>query len=784
MAVRYGTLIIILDVSKTNFTFLLYALCCVVCFTFFFLFGCRKMSRARAKRILLSVQSTNSQRLEEANEDITNPDNLLFLSNQFPNCYEDNYDDDHISHSNSSLLSNNQTHFEITQLELQNSPSLLDKQESQLPNSLQHIDDGSQIDVIIIPNDEENTITFDETQSYVIVPTNQPELGNSPSLLDQQEPQLPNNLQNIDDGSQISFIVLSNDEGSTTNNITLEYINQYADKDFNVSMPPQNDEVITTNALDVIEPTSSSLNNVAKLVDYSDSTDSEPEEPVVKRKKRCQVKKSEWNVEKNRLNREKGNKYYGKKKQSGKWIKDIPKEKKELKPRCKCSEQKNGVIKCHMITEEDRKSLFDQFWMMNWGEKKLFIKCLIKVMPIKRQRDRKDPSTSQRKNTMVYYLKKNDDMIRVCKTLFLNTFSINNFLCWSWKSEDTVTETIENPPAPTQSTQPRTATNAEKEYLEKFLNDLPKLPSHYCRKRTSLLYLQPDIISKQQLYKLYKEECNSKTVKPLSIATFSNTLALKKIALFKPKKDLCETCNGFALGHISEDVYNEHTQKKIEARVEKDKDKQNKKFVFTADLQAVLMAPRSNVSSNYYKTKLCVHNWCIYDLKTGEGYCFLWNEAEGGLTSEEFATIMSRFIIKEVLPRMDESDRELTFYTDGCTYQNRNTTVSNAMTNIALYHNVTITQKYLEVGHTQMEVDSMHAMIEKRLKNQIIHVPAEYINVCRTAKSNNTRYKCEYLTFDYFKDFKQVAFYKSIRPGKLKGDPKVKNFFLLLSLGT
>ncbi|KAF9810155.1 hypothetical protein SFRURICE_012188, partial [Spodoptera frugiperda] len=94
-----------------------------------------------------------------------------------------------------------------------------------------------------------------------------------------------------------------------------------------------------------------------------------------------------------------------------------------------------------------------------------------------------------------------------------------------------------------KSVQPQTATT-EKPFLDKFLNELPKLPSHYCRQRTSLLYLQPDIISKQQLYKLYKEECHSKHVKPLSIATFSNTLTLNKISLFKPKKDLCETCVG------------------------------------------------------------------------------------------------------------------------------------------------------------------------------------------------------------------------------------------------
>lgn len=346
-----------------------------------------------------------------------------------------------------------------------------------------------------------------------------------------------------------------------------------------------------------------------------------------------------------------------------------------------------------------------------------------------------------------------------------------------------VTVNSENHPQSAQSAKTQTATN-EKVFLNKFLDELPKLPSHYCRQRTSMLYLRPDIISKQQLYKFYKEECNSKNVKPLSIATFSNTLTLKKISLFKPKKDLCEICHKYKLGHISEDVYNEHTQKKKKARTEKDQDKINNRFVFTADLQAVLMAPRSNVSSNYYKTKLCVHNWCIYDLKSGEAHCFIWNESEGGLNSEEFATIMSKFITKEVVPKMGEEEREITFYTDGCTYQNRNATLSNAMANIAMCFNVTVTHKYLEVGHTQMEVVSMHAMIEKRLKNQTINVPAEYINICRTSKTNNIRYKCEYLTYGYFKDFKEVSFYKSIRPGKMKGDPKADRdtVFQLLSV--
>lgn len=65
--------------------------------------------------------------------------------------------------------------------------------------------------------------------------------------------------------------------------------------------------------------------------------------------------------------------------------------------------------------------------------------------------------------------------------------------------------------------------------------------------------------------------------------------------------------------------------------MKKNRDKLNEKNVYTMDLQAVLLSPKSQVSSLYYKTKLIVHNFCLFNLKTSEGYCYLWNETEGGL---------------------------------------------------------------------------------------------------------------------------------------------------------
>ena len=54
-----------------------------------------------------------------------------------------------------------------------------------------------------------------------------------------------------------------------------------------------------------------------------------------------------------------------------------------------------------------------------------------------------------------------------------------------------------------------------------------------------------------------------------------------------------------------------------------------------------------------YKTKLCVHNFCLFDLTTKAGYCYLWNEVEGGLNAEEYASILGKFIIQKFLPRLN-----------------------------------------------------------------------------------------------------------------------------------
>lgn len=94
-----------------------------------------------------------------------------------------------------------------------------------------------------------------------------------------------------------------------------------------------------------------------------------------------------------------------------------------------------------------------------------------------------------------------------------------------------------------------------------------------------------------------------------------------------PKKDQCNLCISHGLGQTTDMEDQKHRDKVEEARIEKHKDNEqsgDENLYFAVDLQAVLLCPRLNVSANYYKTKLKVHNWTFYNLCSTNVKCFVW----------------------------------------------------------------------------------------------------------------------------------------------------------------
>ena len=91
---------------------------------------------------------------------------------------------------------------------------------------------------------------------------------------------------------------------------------------------------------------------------------------------------------------------------------------------------------------------------------------------------------------------------------------------------------------------------------------------------------------------------------------------------------------------------------------------------------------------------------------------------------------------------------------------------------------VTFTWKYLEVGHTYMECDSVHRCIEQRVACHDVNVPHDYVNIIKRARKNPCPYEVRYddiLPYSFFLDYESQQDVPSIRPGNRIGDPTVND---------
>lgn len=438
---------------------------------------------------------------------------------------------------------------------------------------------------------------------------------------------------------------------------------------------------------------------------------------------------------------------------------------REMGPPCKsdlCEKRINRH--CNSFSLVDRMTLFDNFWKnMTWDEKRAYVTSLVD----KREASHRKTNTEvfTKNESFVYYLKLDGMKQQVCKNMFLSTLGIGRSHLRGWLTKPKVIR---------PAREPNKNNGGDVSFAIKYLEDLPKLPSHYCRLSSSKLYLEPIIRSKSQLNKLYKEKCEEGGIQAVSPRKFSKLFDDQNLSIHHPKKDRCDTCCSFEAGNLGDQDYKTHIKNKEDARTEKRIDKaqaqEGKCHVITMDVQSVLLSPVLNASALYYKTKLAVHNFTIYDLHSRFAKCFLWDETQADLVASVFATCLVAFLEERFTDRLP-----VIIFSDGCTNQNRNAVLSSALSHYAVKHGKTVVQKYLEKGHTQMEVDSVHANIEKSLKNRSIYSPFDYIEICRMARLQPEKYDVQYLSHQYFLDYSGAGKmrYQSIRPGLKTGDPHV-----------
>lgn len=435
--------------------------------------------------------------------------------------------------------------------------------------------------------------------------------------------------------------------------------------------------------------------------------------------------------------------------------------------------------------------MFDNFWKCSWEEKRTF--CINMVSKQEKKQETIAAGESSRRNlSYTYHLKSGDVNFVVCKTMFLNTLGLNEWMVRNWLDSSnqvnglpkTKLKKIGSNEVATDEDQyeisPRRSVLMRYDHLNVWIDSLAKMPSHYCRQKTNRLYLEGPFNSKIDIYSAYLQKCVEDSIgNPFSNSLFSTVMKKRNLSIFQPRKDVCDKCSSYKVKQVSETDYQQHIKEKDRAREELTKDtldaQEYKKNVFTMDLQAVKLCPALNASALYYSMKLKVHNFTMYNL-AHEHQCsnYWWDESEGELEASVFASLIIKHLTQNCI-KESTAQNDIILYSDGCGYQNRNSVLSNALLQFAIKNNITIEQKFLVKGHTQMPCDSVHSKIEKVLKNKEIYLPSDYCKLTKIARQNPNPYESILMVHSDFKDYKGIIFYKSIRPGKLKGDPEVKD---------
>lgn len=425
----------------------------------------------------------------------------------------------------------------------------------------------------------------------------------------------------------------------------------------------------------------------------------------------------------------------------------------EMRGPCACKQDCR-----HRLKEDQRREVFKKFWDLGKHERQWeFIRV---NSTSKATQARHAGQVLKRSVSRVYHFTIGDEEVHICKQMFMRTLGI----CDSWISSaykhlnpdkgNTVSPDKRGGYKKRQNGQLNTI---KIDSVKEHINLFPRVPSHYCRKRSKREYLEKGL-SIAKMARLYKTWALEKDIPINSIATprqYRDILnANFNIGFFKPKKDQCGFCSIMQNKSNTRQVREErkaawvaHINNKKRARALKTKDveeslKDKSIVACSFDLQKQLSCPKSEDGVFYYKNKLRVFNFTCFNMTDRIGDNFLWHEGIGKKGSSEIASALLWYI--KTLVKEGYSD--LRFWSDNCGGQNKNRNLFAMYEYAAVKYGIKITHRYLEPGHTQMEADSIHGRIEKVTEKESIYDFDTWVQWIESAKEELPMYRVKKLT--------------------------------------
>lgn len=469
-----------------------------------------------------------------------------------------------------------------------------------------------------------------------------------------------------------------------------------------------------------------------------------------------------------------GKRGYKKKNPLPKRIQNMKKRNTSVQPN-PCAEKKCPNSCTDKFTESDRLTINEHFWGLG---NKIRQKDWILSSIVKKSVQRRRTEGNKKKNSYTYVINYNNISTKVCQQYLLKTLNISQKMLRIAREN---TDSLRTYSVNKKRYVPYNKTDQTKiELIKSFIEQLPAVPSHYCRNKSNKLYLPHDFMNITELYKRYSQHLKliNEESALVSIRVFRNIFkTYYHIGFHLPKKDKCITCENYKNLDVEERKNFVQTEEYLKHIEEKDKCKESflkeqkeskgnsLKLCASFDLQKVLNTPHSKNITLFYSRKYAYYNESVYENGTRNGYCFLWGETDGKRGCSEICTILSLY-----LKLVDErkTHTSITLYCDSCGGQNRNkamlATLITFLENANFIKDIKIT--YLLPGHTMMPVDSIHSTIESFIRNRTVWAPSEWFTMISNARTNPQDYKCILVNHSDFKDWKtfsQVMFPNSVK---------------------
>lgn len=288
---------------------------------------------------------------------------------------------------------------------------------------------------------------------------------------------------------------------------------------------------------------------------------------------------------------------------------------RSLGDRCDPEKCKMSKKQCYQVSEENRRSLFDFFNdIANLHSQREFLARHLKVTDTRRKTTKKD--TSRRLNTIIYTLTINKKPVVVCKKLFLSTFGISERMCRTAlvKLNEVGVMEKDKRGGRQRSKETKKMEESMRFKIKEHINRFPKVESHFCRAKTSKMYLHPDL-TLHKMFFMFLDDLQSLGSKlKCSYHTYRRVFKEQNLSFLSPKKDQCSLCLTYLEGdaQAKENLkirYDSHITEKTAAR-QKKQNANSKQYKIKKYCAVSLIYNKSSTSQYQKKAQFFINPDC------------------------------------------------------------------------------------------------------------------------------------------------------------------------------